>query len=246
MDQNRARPCPLLLRAPEASGRDRDKLEPSRDGERFGTEQPPRGQTAPSGRAGLGPAAAGVYPFIPPRNAAPSAPASSLHPERSEPRSGGEGRTQGRLCPAALPGAPEPCPEPRAPPGALPGAPSLSRSPARSPAAPAPPPPPSLPHHAGHFHPDVFRHHRPGGPVLHHLHALKSRRRGRCGSAAASPAERRPASARCASLGAFWNSVNPCEPGAEHGAVTEPAGPGTGMGEHGRGLRGAVPLPGRG
>lgn len=51
--------------------------------------------------------------------------------------------------------------------------------------SPRQPPPRRLPaHHAGYFHPDVFRHRRPGDPLLHHLHALE-RCRGKGDSAAA-------------------------------------------------------------
>lgn len=59
----------------------------------------------------------------------------------------------------------------------------------------AEPRPPLAPRHAGYFHPDVLRHHRPGDPVLHHLHAV--------GDAAGDAAQSR---ARCRS---FWNSVAP-------------------------------------
>ncbi|XP_050841473.1 collagen alpha-2(I) chain-like [Serinus canaria] len=193
-----------------------------------------RDRTTPAGTDGPGPQGWAEPGFI------PRSPAGKrLHQLRHRlcilsgaGRGGRGGGSAQQPCPEprALPGAPQPLPEPRA----LPGAPQ----PLPEPRSPCPAASSSLPHHAGHFHPDVFRHHRPGGPVLHHLHALRSRRRPRCGSAAASPAERRPASARCASLGAFWNSVNLCEPGAEHGAVTEPAGPGPGMGGHGRGSEG--------
>lgn len=99
--------------------------------------------------------------FLPARcKAAPSAPASAPHPERSE-----EGRTQGlaerRLCRASLVPAEHPL--------------SLQwEAPLLSPPAPH--------HHAGYLHPDVFCHHRPGDSLLHHLHAVE-RRWGQCGSA---------------------------------------------------------------
>lgn len=97
--------------------------------------------------------------------AAPSAPASSLHPEQSEPCSGGGWRAKRRLS------AERPLSTPRGARQLLPHR--------------------LLAHHAGYFHPDVFCHHRPGDPLLHHLHALE-RCWGRCGSASALQSKHHP------------------------------------------------------
>ncbi|XP_074418050.1 uncharacterized protein LOC141732665 [Larus michahellis] len=82
-----------------------------------------------------------------------------------------------------------------------------------------------LAHHAGYFHPDVFCHHRPGDPLLHHLHALeRCRGRRRCGPASALQSKHRPAAAWSVSLRAFWKSINPLRaPSCPGGAV--PGGP---------------------
>ncbi|XP_052641815.1 uncharacterized protein LOC128141259 [Harpia harpyja] len=154
--------------------------------------------------------------YFPPAccKAALSAPASSLHPEQSEPCSGWEGRTQ-RLSrrgwrakrrlsaehPLSTPwGGRQPLPHQL------------------------------LAHHAGYFHPDVFCHHRPGDPLLHHLHALE-RCWGRCGSASASQSKHRPAAAWSVSLGAFWKSVNPLRATGCPTRSKEPRGLGAGVAE---------------
>ncbi|XP_026720403.1 uncharacterized protein LOC113489088 [Athene cunicularia] len=162
------------------------------------------------------------------RKAAPSAPASSLHPEQSESRArpGRGGRTQ-RPSRGGWRAEEHPLSTPRG--------------------ARQPPPHRLLARHAGYFHPDVFCHHRPGDPLLHHLHALEPCR-GRCGSASASPSKRRPATAWATSLGAFWNSINPrqgtgCPRRSEGRRGGGPGGRRRDMGWPGRG---DVPLPGRG